>query len=138
MQNNNTLQDFVITFLNENLPAHLVYHNHEHTIYVTEKANEIGQHENCTADELRLLNAAALWHDTGFVTIYKGHEEVSCTLAQKHLPQFGFTPFEIELICNMIMATKIPQSPKTGQKLKSYFVNYIISARIPQKKTGNI
>jgi uncharacterized protein len=80
-------------------------------LYVYEKAVEIAGHEKCSTSDIRLLKAAALWHDTGYINIYYGHEEESCVLAKKHLPDFGFTKDEVYVICGMIMATKIPQTP---------------------------
>jgi len=60
-----------------------------------------------------LLNLAALWHDTGYIRTYKNHEEESCNLARLYLPEYGVPSADIEKICGMIMATKIPQLPKT-------------------------
>ena len=54
-----------------------------------------------------------MWHDVGYINIYTGHEEESCRLARQYLPQYGYMDDEIEKICGMIMATKIPQLPKT-------------------------
>jgi len=39
------------------------------------------------------------------------HERVSCEIAMEYLPGFGYTPEQLERICGMIMATKIPQTP---------------------------
>jgi hypothetical protein len=36
---------------------------------------------------------------------------LGCDLVREHLPRFGYNKEEIERICGMIMATKIPQSP---------------------------
>jgi predicted metal-dependent HD superfamily phosphohydrolase len=55
---------------------------------------------------------AALFHDTGFLVQADGHEEISCQYAKDHLFHIGFTLPEIELICGMIRATKIPQKPQ--------------------------
>jgi len=112
MQINKTMHDFVINLLKTRIPATYYYHNYEHTQYVMDKVLEIGLHENCTEKELELLQVAALWHDTGYVSIYAGHEAESCTLARKYLPGYGYSMNEINSICGMIMATKIPQSPK--------------------------
>ena len=60
----------------------------------------------------KLLTTAALWHDTGYIHTYKGHEGESCLLARQYLPGYGFTAEDINKICGMIMATKIPQSPQ--------------------------
>ena len=99
--------------ISNGIAATYPYHNFNHTLYVYEKAIEIATHEKCSASELRLLKAAALWHDAGYINVYNGHEEESCILAGKHLPYFGFTEAEISLICGMIMATKIPQAAHT-------------------------
>ena len=81
-------------------------------MYVQEKALEIGKYEGCSEHELGLLSTAALLHDTGYIKTYNNHEEESCILARKNLPEYGFSIGDIDRVCGMIMATKIPQSPK--------------------------
>ena len=112
MRNNQQMRDFVITMLSHNLPKNYYYHNFEHTLYVVEKAREIGLHENCTQEELELLNVAALWHDTGYLKTYYDHEAESCLFARLYLPEYDYSPTEIERVCTLIMATKIPQTAK--------------------------
>ena len=112
MHINKQLNDFVINLLKTKIPVNYFYHNYKHTLYVIDKVIEIGDQENCTAKELELLSAAALWHDTGYINTYKGHEEESCVLARQYLPGYGYTTNDINTICAMIMATKIPQSPQ--------------------------
>ena len=113
MQSKLPMKDFVINLLKNKLPEYYYYHNHEHTLYVTEKAIEIGRHEACSEKELELLSVAALWHDTGYTLIYNNHEEESCLLARQYLPEYGYSAPDIDEVCGMIMATKIPQTPKT-------------------------
>ena len=105
------LNDLVINLLKTKIPPRYYYHNYEHTLYVIDKVIEIGSQENCSARELQLLSVAALWHDTGYINTYAGHEEESCRLARQYLPGYAFTNVDINKICGMIMATKIPQSP---------------------------
>jgi len=112
MQNKLLMTSFVLNFLRNNLPEKYYYHNPEHTLYVQEKALEIGRHEECSDEDLELLSTAALWHDTGYIKIYKGHEDQSCLLARQYLPDFGYSAVEINKVCGMIMATKMPQAPK--------------------------
>jgi len=107
------MKDFVINLLKENLPESYFYHNHEHTLYVLEKAIEIGRHEECTEKELDLIETAALWHDTGYIITYGNHEAESCRMARHYLPDYGYSSKDIDIVCGMIMATKIPQEPKT-------------------------
>lgn len=114
MHINKPVHDFVINLLNTKIPATYYYHNYEHTLYVIDKVIEIGKHENCTEEEIKLLTTAALWHDTGYINTYKGHEEESCKLARQYLPGYGYVTDDIDKICGMIMATKIPQSPQNN------------------------
>jgi uncharacterized protein len=115
------MKEFVIRLLKKKLSPFYYYHNYEHTLYVLNKAVEIAKHENCTPKEIRLLRAAALWHDAGFISVYENHEQESCELAKKFLPYFLYTKEDINKICGMIMATKIPQSPKN--KLEEIIVD---------------
>jgi len=113
MPSNLPMKEFIIRLFKEKLPHTYYYHNYGHTSYVMEKAIEIGQQENCTPAEIDLLIVAALWHDAGYINTYAGHEEEGCVLAKKYLPEYGFSTGDINSICGMIMATKIPQTPKT-------------------------
>jgi uncharacterized protein len=112
MQSKPDMQSFVVAMLKEKLPPFYYYHNHVHTLFVLESALEIGRAEVCTNNELDLLAAAALWHDTGHIVRYTHHEEESCKLARQYLPDYGFAKDGIERICGMIMATQLPQSPQ--------------------------
>jgi len=107
------MKNFITDFLSANLPKTYFYHNADHTMYVLDKAMEIGKYEGCSEKELDLLSAAALWHDTGYAKLYNNHEEESCKLARLYLPGYNYSLPEIEIICGMIMATKIPQQPTT-------------------------
>jgi len=107
------MRNFIEKLLSDNLPENYFYHNPDHTMYVWEKALEIGKHEECSEYELYLLGTAALWHDTGYTKMYGNHEEESCNMARHFLPGFNFSITEIEIICGIIMATRIPQSPTT-------------------------
>ena len=106
------MRSFVEDMLNEKLSPYYYYHNAGHTLYVFDKVIEIGKQENCTEKEIALLQAAALWHDTGFINSYNNHEKESCLLARQYLPGFGYAATDIDVICRMIMATRMPQSPQ--------------------------
>ena len=112
MQSKLRMKAFVTDLLKNKLPSTYYYHDYAHTMYVMHKAVEIAHHEKCTEEEIELLITAALWHDTGFIHVYDNHEEEGCALAKKYLPEYGYSNDEIDKICGMIMATKIPQSPK--------------------------
>ncbi|MEL6676524.1 MAG: HD domain-containing protein [Bacteroidota bacterium] len=93
------------------LPPVLSYHSLAHTLDVYQSAQTLAKAEGITGQALMLLKTAALYHDSGFIHGMDEHEQRSCEIARKHLPEFGFTSAEVKQICSMIMATKLPQSP---------------------------
>ena len=109
----NPLVDRVLTELRTGLSSHLTYHNVQHTLDVMEQADAIANREGILdANDFLLIKLAALYHDTGFLEVYKGHEEVSCVKATRELSAAGLSAAAIVHICGMIMATKIPQQPQ--------------------------
>lgn len=106
------LKDKLLLQLRSGLPAFLIYHNDEHTLDVIRSCEEIAGRENIT-DEISLLKLklAALYHDAGYLAGSHEHEAKSCELFRKHsIPWFsnGIT----DEVCELIMSTQIPQSPK--------------------------
>lgn len=108
------IQRLVIDKLQKGLAPTLTYHNVSHTLDVLRQATEIAARESFVNEEdLLLLKVGALYHDVGFLNTYAGHEEKSCLIASAELAGFGFTKEQIEKICGMIRATKVPQNPQT-------------------------
>jgi putative nucleotidyltransferase with HDIG domain len=105
------LEEFVYGIMKEQLPSYLTYHSIEHTKHVVERSEFIARKEGESEENIHLLRTAALFHDIGFIATYKDHEEKGCSIVRDELPKRGYTHKEIERICGMIMATKIPQSP---------------------------
>ncbi|MCC3160685.1 HD domain-containing protein [Hymenobacter sp. 15J16-1T3B] len=94
------------------LPADLSYHGRHHTLDVVTAAAALAAAEGIAdAEQLALLRTAAHYHDAGFLTTYKGHEEAGCALARRVLPGFGYAEAHVERICCLIMATQMPQAP---------------------------
>ncbi|ALW84807.1 phosphohydrolase [Hymenobacter sedentarius] len=105
-------EDFILKELKRGLAPTLYYHGLHHTLDVTAVAMELAAAEGVTdGEDLALLRTASLYHDTGFLHTYKGHEAQGCELARATLPGFGYTPGQVEQICAMIMATEYPQQP---------------------------
>ena len=101
----------ILKNLKNNLPKHLSYHSVMHVKDVIDSVEKIAKSEGVNQEDLMLLKAAALFHDTGFLYGAKDHEEKSCEIAQEYLPNYGYSQSQIDKIKGMIMATKIPQSP---------------------------
>ncbi len=111
------LKRHVVNKLLARLPQQLTYHNLSHTLDVLRQSEHIALAEGFTCPEgLLTLKVAALYHDAGFIDHYFDHEAQGCRIAQQELPGFGFSGAQIDRICGMIMATKIPQSPQSHQE----------------------
>lgn len=102
---------YILNRLEKELPEHLYYHGHHHTLQVLESVKRIAATENVSGMPLDLLLVATAFHDSGFLIEYQDHEQHGCDIARKELPQFGFGEEAIGKICDMIMATRIPQNP---------------------------
>ncbi len=103
----------ILSRLENELDPQLGYHNITHTLDVLEQAEMLAKQEKVTnKHDLLLLKTAAVFHDSGFLFVYKNHEEKSCEIASESLRSV-FSEEDIKKVCGMIMATKIPQTPNT-------------------------
>lgn len=107
------LKKLITEELANNLPAYLTYHNLEHTLGVLAACEEHIARLNIGPSDARLLKTAALFHDTGFMWTYAGHEERSIVFAHEILPEWDYSLEDIKTIAGIIRATKIPQVPHT-------------------------
>ena len=102
----------VLSLLNDKLDPKLTYHNLAHTQDVMNQVERIARGENISdINDLMLLKVAALFHDSGFLYVYKHHEERSCQIMEEFMQDGDFTREDITRIKGMIMATQIPQTP---------------------------
>ncbi len=107
------IQKKVLAMLDE-LSPHLTYHSKAHTKDVVKQSLRIAAAENITdKKQLLLLKFAALFHDTGFLKVYANHEIKGCEIFEATTAGLGFSDHDKEIIKGLIMATKIPQMPKT-------------------------
>jgi uncharacterized membrane-anchored protein YitT (DUF2179 family)/predicted metal-dependent HD superfamily phosphohydrolase len=102
---------FLIKKLGQELSEKLYYHNLQHTISVVESTLHLTKEEKVSEEDTLLLLTAAVFHDAGFLKGYKDHEALSCDIAREILPEFNYPQLAINRICELIMATKLPQKP---------------------------
>jgi len=96
----------------QHLDVHYTYHNIPHTLDVLTQCERIAQCEKITGEEdLLLLRTAAMYHDSGFLKSYTGHEQDSCVIFREDAARFGFTIEQSEIIEGLIMSTRVPQQP---------------------------
>jgi adenylate cyclase len=105
------IQEIILDKLEMDLPGHLFYHNVKHTVDVVTEVELIGWGEGCSDEEILLLKTAGLFHDAGHTIAYDNHEYYGTQIAMEMLPQFSYTPEQIERICALIMSTKLPPRP---------------------------
>ncbi|RLD81890.1 MAG: phosphohydrolase [Bacteroidetes bacterium] len=106
-------RDFIIKKLSNELDPNLTYHRIEHTLDVLNAAGNFAELEGISAHDRIILETAALFHDSGMLTTYIGHEDASVDIARKYLPEYGYETRDIDLISDMIITTKLPQSAST-------------------------
>lgn len=107
------LEEFVFNKLRAELPPHLPFHNLKHTSDVYILTELLGRAENIVPEEMLLLKTAALFHDTGFIWTYTGHELKSVEFCREVLPRFKYGEGQIEAICRLILSTKKNNLPKS-------------------------
>ncbi len=96
------------------LPDWLAYHSLAHTSEtVIPTAGRLAEMEGLSAYQRELVMTGAAFHDLGFIVLYTGHEAAGARIGREKLPGFGFSLEETETIAGMIMATVLPQSPRT-------------------------
>ena len=91
----------------------LPFHNIAHTLEVYKKSEVIANFEGLVKDDLEALLIASLFHDTGYIATYAGHECISATNAMLYLKQLGYPDDKIERVVTCINATKIEHEPNS-------------------------
>ncbi|HQE94188.1 MAG TPA: HD domain-containing protein [Anaerolineae bacterium] len=105
---------YILARLERGLSPDLRYHNIHHTRDdVLPAVERLAALANVPEADSLLLRTAALYHDTGYLEQYTNHESVGVRIAQETLPDFGYSPDQIAVVTRMILATGMPQTPKT-------------------------
>ncbi|WP_442588331.1 Pycsar system effector family protein [Pedobacter sp. AW31-3R] len=99
-----------ISFHSEN-DSRLLYHNLLHTEHVVQAAVKISNHYKLSDRDFFIVNAAAWFHDTGYLKGFKEHEATGAESAKEFLTAKGVEPAIVESVVNCILATKMPQHP---------------------------
>lgn len=104
----------VFAHLEANLPPTLYYHGISHTRDdVLPAAERLAELAGIDEQGRLLLRTAALYHDIGYTQSPHDHEALGARTVARELPAWGYAPEQIQAIADMIMATRMPQNPRT-------------------------
>ena len=95
------------------LSTDLRYHNIAHTLAVREACIAIGKEMKIKEEELEVLQLAALFHDTGFLDTYQGHERISQQYAKTFLNKNNYPSEKLSEVLQCIEATISNREPQT-------------------------
>lgn len=97
----------------EQLIPEVCYHNLDHTLSIVSKVKEIGAYYKLDKSELDDLFFSGWLHDVGYWKgVALGHEKRGAEFAKEFLKSYDVSNSRIEIICQAILATKVPQNPK--------------------------
>jgi predicted metal-dependent HD superfamily phosphohydrolase len=107
------IKEFVQNYFAGHPNPNRIYHNLEHTQNVVELALQIADHYKLDGKSLFIIEAAAWFHDIGYSEAPAHHEKRGTQIAEKFLKELSVDDDSIRSIKGCIMATRIPQQPKT-------------------------
>ncbi|MCH4553060.1 HD domain-containing protein [Aestuariibaculum lutulentum] len=108
------LRKHALHILNTELPEELCYHNIIHTLDVLNVVNKYIRRQKIDNHHAKLLRIGAILHDIGFTVGRENHEEKGVVIAKRLMHQYNFSEKDIKIVKGLILATKVPQSPKTN------------------------
>lgn len=112
MKNANDMIEELLARLGKGLDERCYYHCAEHSFRVLDESRHLAEAEGVGGREKELLLIAASAHDLGYTVSREEHERCSAALAAEYLAGEGVAPEEIETVRRIILATRLPVSPR--------------------------
>lgn len=95
------------------IPRFYRYHTLKHTIAVVESAKLIVREDGLTEHDGLLAEAAAWFHDVGYLRSLADHESMSAFRSLLFLTRLGINGNDVELIEQSILVTKLGAKPQS-------------------------
>jgi hypothetical protein len=105
-------EQYVTGLFEEKHPAHLVFHNLDHTKGVVARASEISGHYQLSEKDMLIIFIASWFHDTGY--LFSGpvdHEKQSVEVMKEFVDKYEIEEDVFEEATGCIMATSHPRNP---------------------------
>ncbi len=106
------LRKKAFNILKSELSDDIYYHGFQHTLDVLNNCNQYIKREKIDEYNAKLLRIGALLHDIGFTVSNNNHEDEGVKIAQRLMEEFGFSEKDFNIVKGLILATRIPQTPK--------------------------
>jgi len=104
-------EEYVTELLTNQLDSNYLYHNLRHTQRVVKSTKELLNFYTLKSEENDAIILAAWLHDTGYVYGAIDHEAHSVTIAREFLTNLAVGTPLIEMVCDLILATKLGHQP---------------------------
>jgi len=105
------LEDRVFETILPGLPDNLHFHSLEYARKVYNQSFLLCRAEEVEQEDRLLVRTAALMLYTGLTQSYANFENRSSVITRDILPHYHYSETQIDKICNLIMATKLPFQP---------------------------
>ncbi len=103
--------EYITNLFEKSLSPDIEFHTIDHTKYVADGTEIIGNKSGLTGDDLIIALLSAWFHDAGYAIHPENHEEESANIAEEFLKSKNIDQQNIEKVKKAILATAIPQSP---------------------------
>jgi adenylate cyclase len=105
------LEDIVFNDILTKLPESIHFHSLEYARKVYNHSFLLCRSEGIEQEGRLLARTAALMLFTGLTQDYHNFENRSAVISREILPEFSYSEKQVDQICNLILATKIPFKP---------------------------
>ncbi|MCQ6959527.1 Pycsar system effector family protein [Mucilaginibacter aquariorum] len=107
------VREYTLAYYKAHADDKLVYHDKQHTEDMVRAATQIGNHYQLSDRDFFIVQAAAWFHDLGYMIDIQHHEAQSTVLAENFLRKHNVDEADIADIKGCILATQMPQKPLT-------------------------
>lgn len=105
------IREYALAYYKTHTNDKLIYHDKGHTEDMVTAAMQIGNHYQLNDRDFFIVQAAAWFHDLGYMVDIAHHEAQSAVLALNFLQKHNANEEDIDEIKACILATQMPQKP---------------------------
>jgi len=104
--------NYVFELFKNSSNSSLIFHDYKHTADVVKGAIEISASIGLNSEELEIVTLAAWFHDTGYLEICEGHEQISIKVAKQFLENENYESGKLQKVVGCILATQLIKEPE--------------------------